>query len=104
MIYIPSPLIDENNLYSYHDNIVTVYSDCEGDLCTCHDLYPSFDYNYSHHYNCSKTGVTMLNSTPTDNYYYRQDFWAVLFIFLTFCFVILYCPIKIILRFFKRFN
>ena len=104
MIFVPSELINENNFYSYHDNTLTVYSECINDNCVCNDVYIDYDYNISESYVCSKDTVVMLSSSPTSDFYYRQDFWSILFIFLTFCFVIIYCPLKILLRFFKRFN
>lgn len=104
MIYVPQQLINENNFYSYNNNVLTVYSECNDNNCVCNDVYINYDYNISDNYICSKDSIIMLSSIPTSDYYYRQDFWTILFIFLVFCFIIIYCPIKIILRFFKRFN
>lgn len=106
MFYVPSNFINENNYYSYianHDTLI-VYQNCVNNSCDCNDIYIDYDYNYSQTYNCTLTHDSLLNGVPTDNYYYRKDFWIILFIFLVFCFVILYVPIKIFLRFFKRFN
>lgn len=40
----------------------------------------------------------------TDNFYYRYDFDKILIIFLIAAIIIIYLPIKILFRFFRRFN
>ena len=105
MIYIPTELLHQENYYSYSNNdIITVYSSCNNDSCTCTDIYTNLDYNKSSTYSCTKTGVNFIDSTPTDNFYYRKDFWSILIMFIIFCFVIIWVPLKIVMRFFKRFN
>ena len=102
--YIPSELINSDNLYSYKDNIITVYSNCENNNCTCNDVYVKFDYNYSEDYSCTSNSIHEINGIATNEIYYRYDFWNILFIFLCLCFIIIYCPLHIVGRFFKRFE
>lgn len=106
MFYVPSQFINDNNLYSYNsvNNKLTVYEECENNQCVCTDIFPDFDYNVSQSYTCNVSHETLLNSIPTDNYYYRKDFWSILVIFIVFCFIIIYCPLKILFRFFRRFD
>lgn len=105
MIYIPTNLIDESFSYSINNNIITVYENCSSNNCTCVDIYPKLDYNFSEQYNCSSDNVIMLDQNNiTDNFYYRLDFPSILFIFVVFSFFIIYCPLAIIRRFFKRYR
>lgn len=48
---------------------------------------------------------TCINSSNlTTDFYYRVDFYKILIIFIIMTIVIVYLPIKILFRFFRRFN
>lgn len=48
--------------------------------------------------------ICLENSVLTDNVYYRNDFDSILVIFTIMCIFCFLIPLKVILRFFRRFN
>lgn len=72
------------------------------------------DYYYNSNYlyedgiqtfsNYSTLPICLDNSVLTDEVYYRNDFDRILVIFLIMCIFCFYIPLKIFLRFFRRFN
>ena len=103
MFYVPEELINNDNLYSYNgsNQTLTVYSECENNNCTCTDVYTSLDYLKSEDYLCSMNNVHVLSSVPTSSNYYRVDYYISCILFLIMCFIIVYIPVRIVLRFFK---
>lgn len=78
----------------------------------------NFDINYRDYYftanylyedgtqsfgNYSNLPVCLDNSVLTNDFYYRNDFADILFIFLVFAIFIIYIPIRIFSRLFRRF-
>lgn len=51
-----------------------------------------------------KLPVCLDNTILTSDYYYRNDFDSILVIFLIMCIFIVYIPIKVCSRFFRRFQ
>lgn len=104
--YIETDLLNDNYIYTYENNNIIVHSNCNNNQCDCVNIYPELDYMRSNIYSCilQNNNNIIDYSKLTDNYYYRIDFYKILIIFIIFCFFIIYCPIKILLRFFKRFN
>lgn len=103
--YLYSDLINDNYLYEKEADYIKIFKDCNNNQCTCVNVYPQFDYLKTENYICDNTNIIKIPaSTFTDNIYYRIDFPSILFIFLVFCFVIIFCPLKILFRFFRRFD
>lgn len=105
--YIETNLLNDTYIYTYVGNIITVHSNCNNNQCDCTNIYPELDYMKSKTYTCalSNTNDNLLDyNNLTDNIYYRIDFYKILIIFIILAFIIIWCPIKIMLRFFKRFN
>ena len=103
MFYVPEEFINDENFYSYNgvNQTLTIYSNCENNHCTCTDLYTSFDYLKSEDYVCSMNDIHLLSSTPTSLNYYRTDYYISCILFIIMCFIIIYIPFRIVLRFFK---
>lgn len=103
--YIYSDLIDQSYQYSIDNEGITVYKNCNNNNCTCEKVYTNNNYLRSDSYTCSYTNITPYNyNNLTSDFYYRTDFDKILIILLIFCIFIILVPIKIILRFFKRFS
>lgn len=103
--YLYSDLINDNYLYEKEYDYIKVFKNCVDNQCTCVNVYPQFDYLRGNEYNCNSSNIIGIPvSSFTDNIYYRIDFPNILFIFLVFCFVIIFCPLKILFRFFRRFD
>lgn len=104
MEYSPIEL-PNNKCYEYQDTtILRIY-----DSIVLNQNNSYTDYNTSNHYS-KKTGTIFLESEPmcldhnvlSDSFYYRNDLAHILFIFLVFCFVIIYLPFRLLTRFYKR--
>lgn len=103
--FLYSDLINENYDYSLNNDIITIYKNCNNGTCDCESVFIKNDYIRSDIYTCSKQNVIPLDHNIfTSSEFYRLDYWNILFIFLVMCFIIIYCPLKIILRFFRRFD
>lgn len=48
--------------------------------------------------------VCLASDKITDSFYYRNDFDSILIIFFIFAFICIWCPLKIFMRLFRRFN
>lgn len=74
--------------------------------------YRDYFYNSNYLYqdgvqsfsNYSTIPVCLDNSFLTDNFYYRNDFPSILFIFFIFSIFCIYIPLKLFMRLFRRFN
>lgn len=103
--YLYDDLINFEYYYNFDNNIITVYKDCNNNQCICEKVYTKNDYIRSQEYNCTLSQDHVLDYTNfISDFYYRTDFANILIIFFILTFFIIWCPIKIILRFFKRFN
>lgn len=103
--YLDTDLINSSYIYRYDNSDIIIYSNCSGNDCDCITVSPLLDYMQSNTYSCVLQSNNIIDSSLlTDNFYYRVDFYKILIIFIILCFIIIYCPIKIFLRFFKRFN
>lgn len=101
MIYVPEQFNIENNYFSYNDNIITVYSNCQNNECTCIDIYTTLDYRTSENYLCNMNNVHLLNEQITNDFSYRIDYYKILIIFAIFTVVIILIPFRMIMKFFK---
>lgn len=104
MTYLPTNLINENYYYNYNNNKITIFKNCISNNCNCIDVFPDLDYQQSKTYSCELSSNNLDYTIFTDNFYYRKDFSSILIIFIILSFFILWCPLKIMMRFFKRFN
>lgn len=72
------------------------------------DYYYNSNYLYNDGIQSFSTYTTLPtcldNSVLTTEVYYRNDFDSILFIFICLCLIFFYIPIKILFRFFRRFN
>lgn len=99
-IYLPSEYVDSpckivNNGYirAYDNSSLTNYT----------DIYINQDYMIKKgRSNTGYTGTCDIYNTYTDNFYYRNDFSQILFIFLIFTIFIVYIPTKIVSKLFIR--
>lgn len=64
-------------------------------------IFTDGDQNFSNYANLP---VCLDNSNLTNEVYYRNDFDSILVIFICLCLIFFYIPIKILFRFFRRFN
>lgn len=111
MIYLPDEVKSSNCAYVYDKDTIRVFT--HKPTNTDIDYYYT-DYFINSHY-ISRVGSTRFsgyyNNYPecmnynnfTTDFYYRNDFASILFIFVIFAFFIIKVPLKIILRLFKRF-
>jgi len=72
------------------------------------DYYIDSNYIFrdsSQNFSTYTTLPTCLDSSVlTDEVYYRNDFDSILIIFTIFAFFTIWCPLKIFMRLFRRFN
>lgn len=103
--YLYDDLISSDYYYSFDNDILIIYKNCDNNICTCEKVFTKNDYLRSNEYSCSLTNDNLLDYTIfSSDFYYRNDFVNILIIFFILAFFIIWCPIKIVLRFFKRFN
>lgn len=104
-IYLPTEYLNKP-CYVINNGYIRVYETISNSYSNkVYDVYINQDYmvkqttaNFS-----SNTVCDNLNEY-TDNFYYRVDIDKVLVIFLILVIVVVICPTKIVLRFFKRFS
>ena len=105
MIYVPN-YVTTDYVTIISQGVVRVY-DTEPIVNTeisYTDFYINDDY-------MSLSGVELISSIPnyvtssslTDNFYYRVDFPDILLMFTLFCLWVIYIPIKVVSRLFRRF-
>lgn len=104
MEYSPIEL-PNNKCYEYQNtDILRIY-----DSIVLNQEVTYTDYNTANHYS-KISGKVTLDTTPicldhnifSDSFYYRNDLAHILIIFVIFCFVIIYCPLRLFLRFYKK--
>lgn len=105
MTYLHSDLINENNLYTYQNDTITILSNCNNNICSCVDVYPKLDYIRSNVYTCNSDNIVSIPyNTFTSNEMYRIDYVLILLMLCIFAFWIIFIPLKILFRFFRRFD
>lgn len=104
--YLYSDLINENFQYSIDNEGIVVYKNCDNNNnCTCEKVFTNNNYLRSEPYTCSYTNITPYNyNNLSSDFSISNDFDKILIILLIFSIFIILIPIKIILRFFKRFS
>lgn len=108
--YLPSESINSNYKYSITNDYFRIYTNenCytqySSTYCDCYYIYPKLDYINSEKTSCNVTNLT--NTIPytdfTDNYYYRVDFTNILIMFLIMSIFVIYIPIKIVSKIFRK--
>ena len=110
MTYLPTNSINSNFKYTANNDYIRIYTNnnCytqyNSTYCDCYYIYPKLDYLQSEISSCN---VSNLNNTIsytnfTDNYYYRIDFVNILLMFSVMFFFIIYIPIKIFSKIFRK--
>lgn len=103
-IYLPTEYLNKP-CYVVNNDYIRVYNTINQHYSnTVYDIYINQDYMV-------KRGIASYSSNTvcddlneyTDNFYYRTDIDKVLTIFLILAIVVVWCPLKIVRRFFKRF-
>lgn len=108
--FLPSEYINANYKYTSNGENIRIYTDnnCysqySSNYCDCFYIYPQLDYLVSEVTSCNVTNITNTidYSTFTDNYYYRVDFPNILVMFLIMCIFIIYIPLKIFSKIFRK--
>ena len=109
MIYVPD-LQNYKCFYVYSEGVIRAYEKIPQSNQTNNyrDYYINSSYIYRDgvtQFSTYSTLPTCLPSTSlTDSVYYRLDFDKILVIFLIMCIFCFYIPLKIFMRFFRRFN
>lgn len=108
MIYVPD--INYACYVVQSEGVIRAYEQVPANNITVNyrDYYINSDYIYRDSYQQFSTYTTLptcLDSNViTDNFYYRTDLDSILFIFSIFALFIVYIPLKVVLRFFRRFQ
>lgn len=111
-LYLPIDNVDDFACYSVYDQdtIRAYYSMPQLDSSSNYvDFYINSHYlqkNGTQHWGSYNQYLPtcISKSTFTNNYYYRNDFTSILFIFTIFAIFGILIPIKIFLRLFRRFD
>lgn len=104
MIYVPD--IEHYECFVMNDNYIRGY---ETGISQVGDYVPYTDFYYNNNY-YSKSGIELIEFIPiclpssklTTDFYYRVDFYKILIIFLILSIFIIYIPLKLISKIFKR--
>lgn len=96
--------LTNNNYIVVHKN-TNCFNQYNTTYCDCQRVYTDLDYQVSNTYSCSTSyTVDIPYSNFTSDFWYRKDLSNILIIFIIMSYFIIKIPIKIICRFFKRFN
>lgn len=109
MIYVP----DTENYKCFvvnSDTTIRAYKE----IPTSSSTIDYRDYYYTSNYlykdgtqtfsNYTTLPICLDSSVITNEVYYRNDFDSILIIFFIFAFICIWCPLKICMRLFRRFN
>lgn len=109
MIYVP----DTENYKCFvvnSDTTIRAYKE----IPTNNSTIDYRDYYYTSNYlykdgtqtfsNYTTLPICLDSSVITNEVYYRNDFYSILIIFFIFAFICIWCPLKIFMRLFRRFN
>ena len=110
MTYLPSNFINTNYKYTISNDYIRVYTNnnCytnyNSTYCDCYYVYPKIDYINSESTSCNVSNLsnTISSNSFTDNYYYRIDFSNILVMFFIMSIFIIYIPIKIFSKIFRK--
>lgn len=102
MTYLPTELINQEYYYNYNNNSITIYKNCNSNNCDCVEVFPDLDYQISKTYSCELTSNNLDYTIFTDNIYYRKDLSSILIIFIILSFFIIYIPLNVFSKLFKR--
>lgn len=109
MIYVP----DVENYSCFvvrNENVIRAYTQVPKNNTTIR--YRDYYYNSNYLYNDGEQSFSNYTTLPicldnniiTNEVYYRNDFDSILIIFFIFAFICVWCPLKIFMRLFRRFN
>ena len=107
MIYVPD--LENYKCFVVKDsNTIRAYKEIPvlNEEVSYRDYYIHSDYmfNDSSEIITENLPVCIDNNSLTNEVYYRVDFYKSMIIFFIFCIFCFYIPIKIVFRFFRRFN
>lgn len=108
MIYVPS--LDYKCYVVQSEGIIRAYEQnpVYNSTINYRDFYINSNYIYRDGYqqfsNYSTLPICLDKSNLTDNYYYRNDFDSILIIVAIIALFAIFLPIKVFMRFFRRFQ
>lgn len=109
MTYLPHDYINSNYKYQLNNDYFRVitnencYTNYNNTYCDCFNVYPKLDYLASEITSCNINVSNYVNSSSfTDNFYYRIDFTNILIMFTIMSIFIIYLPIKIFSKIFRK--
>lgn len=110
MTYLPSQYINSSYHYTISNDSIRIYTNnnCytqyNSTYCDCLYVYPRIDYINSETTSCNVSNLnnTISSTSFTDNYYYRIDFSNILVMFLIMSIFIIYIPLKIFSKIFRK--
>lgn len=110
MTYLPTEYINSNFKYRLNNDYITIitnnncYTQYSSTYCDCYNIFPKLDYMVSEKTSCNSTNISNYvdSSHFTDNYYYRVDFVNILLMFTIMSIFIIYIPIKIVSKIFRK--
>lgn len=107
--YLPTEYINSNYKYRLNSDYFTIitnnncYTQYSSTYCDCFNIYPKLDYIVSEPTSCNINVSSFTSSSSfTDNYYYRIDFPDILLMFLIMSIFIIYIPLKIFSKIFRK--
>lgn len=109
MIYVPD-LENYECFVVKEEGVIRAYEEIPRRNSTINyrDYYIESDYIYrddsQNFSNYSTLPICLSSDVVSDNVYYRTDFDSILIIFIIFAFICIWCPLKIFMRLFRRFN
>ena len=109
MTYLPTQYINNNYKYRLNGDYYTIitdqncYTQYSTTYCDCYNIYPKLDYIVSESTSCNYNVTNYTTSSSfTDNFYYRVDFSNILVMFLIMSIFIIFIPIKIFSKIFRK--
>lgn len=110
MTYMPNEYINSNYKYKLNNDYYTIitnnncYTQYNSTYCDCYSVYPKLDYLVSEVSSCNATNVTSYvdSSHFTNDIYYRIDFSNILIMFLIMSIFIVYIPLKLFSKIFRK--
>lgn len=108
--YLPTESINSNFKYTISNDYIRVYTNqnCytnyNNQYCDCYYIYPKIDYLQSEKVSCNTSNLsnTISYQNFTDDFYYRIDFSNILIMFFIMSIFIIYIPLKVFSKFFRK--
>lgn len=108
--FLPTEYINQNYKYTINNDSIRIYTNnnCynqyNSTYCDCLYVYPKIDYMISETNSCNTSNLTNTISYTnfTDNFYYRIDFVNILIMFTIMSIFIVYLPLKIFSKIFRK--